>query len=66
MPDKDFDNLQKQVESLIVLSRKLKESNEHLIKKNNEISLKEQNLTKSLNIAKQKIEKIIDNIKKSK
>tara|TARA_B100000586_G_C20049075_1_gene401169 strand:- start:354 stop:554 length:201 start_codon:yes stop_codon:yes gene_type:complete len=66
MPDKEFDNLQKQVESLIVLSRKLKESNEHLIKKNNEISLKEQNLTKSLNIAKQKIEKIIDNIKKSK
>ena len=66
MPDKDFDNLQKQVESLIVLSRKLKESNEHLIKKNNEISLKEQNLTKTLNIAKQKIEKIIDNVKKSK
>ncbi len=66
MPDKEFDNLQKQVESLIVLSRKLKESNEHLIKKNNEISLKEQNLTKTLNIAKQKIEKIIDNIKKSK
>ena len=66
MPDKDFDNLQKQVESLIVLSRKLKESNEHLIKKNNEISLKEQNLTKTLNFAKQKIEKIIDNIKKSK
>ena len=55
MPDKEFDNLQKQVESLIVLSRKLKESNEHLIKKNNEISLKEQNLTKTLNIAKQKI-----------
>ena len=66
MPDKEFDNLQKQVESLIVLSRKLEESNEHLIKKNNEISLKEQNLTKTLNIAKQKIEKIIDNIKKSK
>lgn len=66
MPDKEFDNLQKQVESLIVLSRKLKESNEHLIKKNNEISLKEQNLTKTLNIAKQKIEKIIDNVKKSK
>ena len=66
MPDKEFDNLQKQVESLIVLSRKLKESNEHLIKKNNEISLKEQNLTKTLNFAKQKIEKIIDNIKKSK
>ncbi len=66
MPDKEFDNLKKQVESLIVLSRKLKESNEHLIKKNNEISLKEQNLTKTLNIAKQKIEKIIDNIKKSK
>ena len=41
-------------------------TNEHLIKKNNEISLKEQNLTKTLNIAKQKIEKIIDNIKKSK
>ena len=66
MPDKEFDNLQNQVESLIVLSIKLKESNEHLIKKNNEISLKEQNLTKTLNIAKQKIEKIIDNIKKSK
>ena len=66
MPDKEFDNLQKQVESLIVLSRKLKESNEHLIKKNNEISLKEQNLTKTLNIAKQKIEKVIDNIKNSK
>ena len=66
MPDKEFDNLQKQVESLIVFSRKLKESNDHLIKKNNEISLKEQNLTKTLNIAKQKIEKIIDNIKKSK
>ena len=66
MPDKEFDNLKKQVESLIVLSRKLKESNVHLIKKNNEISLKEQNLTKTLNIAKQKIEKIIDNIKKSK
>ena len=48
MSDKEFLDLEVQVKNLIKLSKQLKESNIHLLKKNKELSIKEQKLSETL------------------
>ena len=64
MSDKEFLDLEVQVKSLIKLSQQLKESNVHLLKKNNELSIKEQTLSETLTSSAKKIEKLIKALKK--
>ena len=64
MSDKEFLGLEVQVKSLIRLSQQLKESNVHLLKKNKELSIKEQKLSETLISSAKKIEKLIKALKK--
>jgi len=64
MSDKEFLDLEVQVKSLIKLSQQLKESNVHLLKKNKELSIKEQKLSETLISSAKKIEKLIKALKK--
>ncbi len=66
MSDKEFLDLELQVQNLIKLSNQLKESNTHLLKKNKELSIREQRLSNTLNSSGKKIEKIIRTLKKEK
>ena len=63
MSDKEFLDLEAQVKSLIKLSQQLKESNVHLLKKNKELSIKEQKLSETLISSAKKIEKLIKTLK---
>ena len=64
MSDKEFLDLEVQVKNLIKLSKQLKESNIHLLKKNKELSIKEQKLTETLTSSAKKIERLIKDLKK--
>ena len=64
MSDKEFLDLEVQVKSLIKLCQQLKESNVHLLKKNKELSIKEQKLSQTLISSAKKIEKLIKALKK--
>ena len=63
MSDKEFLDLEVQVKGLIKLSQQLKESNVHLLKKNKELSIKEQTLSETLTSSAKKIEKLIKTLK---
>ena len=64
MSDKEFLDLEVQVKNLIKLSKQLKESNIHLLKKNKELSIKEQKLSETLTSSAKKIERLIKDLKK--
>ncbi len=64
MSDKEFLDLEVQVKNLIKLSKQLKESNIHLLKKNKELSIKEQKLSETLTSSATKIERLINDLKK--
>ena len=64
MSDKEFLDLEVQVKNLIKLSKKLKESNIHLLKKNKELSIKEQKLSETLASSAKNIERLIKDLKK--
>ena len=64
MSDKEFLNLEVQVKNLIKLSKQLKESNIHLLKKNKELSIKEQKLSETLTSSAKNIERLIKDLKK--
>ena len=63
MSDKEFLDLEVQVKSLIKLSKQLKESNIHLLKKNKELSIKEQKLSETLTSSTKKIDRLIKDLK---
>ena len=64
MSDKEFLDLEVQVKNLIKLSKQLKESNIHLLKKNKELSIKERKLSETLTSSAKKIERLIKDLKK--
>ena len=64
MSDKEFLDLEVQVKNLIKLSKQLKESNIHLLKKIKELSIKEQKLSQTLTSSSKKIERLIKDLKK--
>ena len=64
MSEKEFLDLEAQVKNLIKLSKQLKESNIHLLKKNTELSIKEQKLSETLASSAKKIERLIKDLKK--
>ena len=64
MSDKEFLDLEVQVKNLIKLSKQLKESNIYLLKKNKELSIKEQKLSETLVSSAKKIERLIKDLKK--
>ena len=64
MSDKEFLDLEVQVKNLIKLSKQLKESNIYLLKKNKELSIKEQKLSETLTSSAKKIERLIKDLKK--
>lgn len=64
MSDKEFLDLEVQVKNLIKLSKQLKESNIHLLKKNKELSIKEQKLSETLASSAKNIERLIKDLKK--
>ena len=64
MSDKEFLDLEVQVKNLIKLSKQLKESNIHLLKKNKELSIKEQKLSETLTSSAKEIERLIKDLKK--
>ena len=64
MSDKEFLDLEVQVKNLIKLSKQLKESNIHLLKKNKELSIKEQKLSETLASSAKSIERLIKDLKK--
>jgi len=64
MSEKEFLDLEVQVKNLIKLSNQLKESNIHLLKKNKELSIKEQKLSETLASSAKKIESLIKDLKK--
>ena len=64
MSEKEFLDLEIQVKNLIKLSKQLKESNIHLLKKNKELSIKEQKLSETLTSSAKKIERLIKDLKK--
>ena len=64
MSDKEFLDLEVQVKNLIKLSIQLKESNIHLLKKNKELSIKEQKLSETLTSSAKEIERLIKDLKK--
>ena len=63
MTDKEFTDLQSQIKKLIKLSKQLKESNMHLLKKNSELLIREKELVEGLNGSGKKIKKLIKNLK---
>ena len=66
MPDKDLEELEKQVSNLINLNKSLKESNENLVKKNTDLINKEQKLETVLSSSKRKLAVIVRNLKNKK
>ena len=66
MSDKEYLDLEVQVKNLIKLSNQLKESNIHLLKKNQALSIREQELSETLISSAKKIERIIKELKKQK
>ena len=64
MSDKEFLDLEVQVKNLIKLSKQLKESNIYLLKKNKELSIKEQKLSETLASSAKSIERLIKDLKK--
>ena len=66
MSDKEFLDLEVQVKNLIKLSKQLKESNIHLLKKNKELSIKEQKLSETLASSAKNIERLIKDLKKKR
>ena len=66
MSDKEFLDLEVQVKNLIKLSKQLKESNIHLLKKNKELSIKEQKLSETLASSAKSIERLIKDLKKKR
>ena len=64
MSDKEFLDLEVQVKNLIKLIKQLKESNIHLLKKNKELSIKEQKLSETLASSAKNIERLIKDLKK--
>jgi len=65
MSDKEFSNLETEVKNLITISKKLKESNLHLLKKNEELSRKQKLQTQVLETSSKKIEALLRKLKKS-
>ena len=63
MSDKEFNALEDQVEKLVKLSKQLKESNTHLLKKNVDLAKREKELTMILNTTKGNIRKLINKLK---
>tara|TARA_B100001245_G_C22644838_1_gene316916 strand:+ start:165 stop:362 length:198 start_codon:yes stop_codon:yes gene_type:complete len=63
MSDKEFNALEDQVEKLVKLSKQLKESNTHLLKKNVDLAKREKELTMILNTSKGNIRKLINKLK---
>ena len=63
MSDKEFNALEDQVEKLVKLSKQLKESNTHLLKKNVDLAKREKELTMILNTSKRNIRKLINKLK---
>ena len=66
MSDKEYLDLEVQVKNLIKLSNQLKESNIHLLKKNQALSIREQELSETLISSAKKIERIIKELNKQK
>lgn len=65
MSDKEFLNLETEVKNLITISKQLKESNLHLLKKNEELSRKQKLQTQVLETSSKKIEVLLRKLKKS-
>ncbi len=63
MPDKEFLDLEIQVKNLIKLSQQLKEVNMHLLKKNSELTIREQKLSETLKSSSKRIEKLISSFR---
>ena len=63
MSDKEFLDLEIQVKSLIKLSQQLKEANMHLLKKNRELTIREQKLSETLKSSAKRIEKLISSLR---
>ena len=63
MSDKEFNALEDQVEKLVKISKQLKESNTHLLKKNVDLAKREKELTMILNTSKGNIRKLINKLK---
>ena len=63
MSDKEFNALEDQVEKLVKLSKQLKESNTHLLKKNVDLAKREKELTMILNTSKGNIRKLTNKLK---
>ena len=63
MSDKEFLDLEIQVKSLIKLSLQLKEANMHLLKKNSELTIREQKLSETLKSSAKRIEKLISSLR---
>lgn len=63
MSDNEFNDLEAQVEKLVKLSKQLKDSNGHLLKKNADLSIRERHLTTTLNFSKKRIGKLIHKLK---
>ena len=59
MSENKFDNLESEVHELIKLSQQLKDVNDHLAKKNIELSKENNRISKKLEVAKEGITKII-------
>ena len=59
MSENKFDNLESEVHELIKLSQQLKEVNDHIAKKNIELSKENNRISKKLEVAKEGITKII-------
>ena len=63
MIDKEFLDLEIQVKSLIKLSQQLKEANMNLLKKNSELTIREQKLSEILKTSAKGIEKLISSLR---
>ena len=59
MTENKLENLEREVNELIKLSQQLKEVNDHLFKKNIQLSKENNQLTQNLDLAKEGISKII-------
>ena len=59
MTENKLENLEREVNELIKLSQQLKEVNDHLSKKNIQLSIENNQLTQNLDLAKEGISKII-------
>ena len=58
MSENKLDNLENEVRELIKLSQQLKEVNDHLVKKNLQLSKENNKISKNLEVAKEGIAKI--------